>query len=399
VSREISGAAPLRATIAIDHPAQHFAAAFQMLAVDASIDLDVLYWRDITGGYHDRSFGRDVTWDIDLVSGHPHHTAAATTAVGRACEIVGRLRKHRPQVILCYGWATPVARVALAFAASTRTPVVIYGDATWQHSSRPRLQPIRKVLLRRLFSRRFVHALSTGAFNREFYLIHGLNPERVYDGVCPVDVRPFTAAADRATRSKGARRVIGFAGKLVERKAPADVIEAAALLDDRSSIEVRLIGEGPLRPDLEQLVGKLTMTETVRFDGFLNASAMPVALADVDVLVVPSTRDMRVLVATEAMAAGAVPVVSSATAVWGAGDLVQHGVTGFVYPAGDIGCLAATLQRLVDDEQLRATISAAAMRRAQDDSAAAFATLASRALRRAVGGANGLERESLPSSR
>jgi hypothetical protein len=140
------------------------------------------------------------------------------------------------------------------------------------------------------------------------------------------------------------------------------VIEAAALLDDRSSIEVRLIGEGPLRPDLEQLVGELTMTETVRFDFFLNASAMPVALADVDVLVVPPTRDMRVLVATEAMAAGAVPVVSSATAVWGAGDLVQHGVTGFVYPAGDIDCLAATLQRLVDDEQLRATVSAAAMR-------------------------------------
>ena len=52
---------------------------------------------------------------------------------------------------------------------------------------------------------------------------------------------------------------------------------------------------------------------------------MPELLAGFDVLVVPSRFDMRVLVSIEAMAAGAVIVVSAATAIWGPGDLVPTG--------------------------------------------------------------------------
>jgi glycosyltransferase involved in cell wall biosynthesis len=89
---------------------------------------------------------------------------------------------------------------------------------------------------------------------------------------------------------------------------------------------------------------------------------MPAFLASCDVIVVPSSVDMRVLIVTEAMAAGTVVVVSSGTAVWGTGDVVEHGVTGLVYSRGDPGDLAGCLRSLISDrgrlDRLRTEASA-----------------------------------------
>src|ERR1022692_3907183 len=79
---------------------------------------------------------------------------------------------------------------------------------------------------------------------------------------------------------------------------------------------------------------------------------MPRLLASFDVVVVPSQRDMRALISIEAMAAGAAIIVSDATAVWGQGDLVEHGVTGLVYPSGNPAALARELSCLLEDRVL-----------------------------------------------
>ena len=54
-------------------------------------------------------------------------------------------------------------------------------------------------------------------------------------------------------------------------------------------------------------------------------------------VLVPSTWDVFNLVAAEAMAMGRVVVISDCA---GAADLVQHGVSGFVFPKGDAAALA-----------------------------------------------------------
>lgn len=96
-----------------------------------------------------------------------------------------------------------------------------------------------------------------------------------------------------------------------------------------------VIGDGPLMADLTALAGQLSIDDHVTFHGFANASEMPELLAALDVVVVPSRSDMRVLVSIEAMAAGTAIVVSDTTAVWEPGDLVADGVTGLVYQSGD----------------------------------------------------------------
>jgi glycosyltransferase involved in cell wall biosynthesis len=65
----------------------------------------------------------------------------------------------------------------------------------------------------------------------------------------------------------------------------------------------------------------------------------------------------------EAMAAG-LPVVASD--VGGVGELVADGSTGLLAPAGDAGALAAAVQRLLDDRELRHRMGEAGRRRAAE---------------------------------
>jgi glycosyltransferase involved in cell wall biosynthesis len=125
---------------------------------------------------------------------------------------------------------------------------------------------------------------------------------------------------------------------------------------------------------------RLGVADRVTFHGFANTSEMPGLLARFDVVVVPSRLDMRVLVTIEAMAAGAAIIVSDATAVWGPGDLVEHGVTGLTYPSGDSAALAGELIRLLREPALLSELRRRGSERASHFGPSAFArTMASAA--------------------
>lgn len=319
------------------------------------------YYNALTDGAHfDAGFDRSVQWDVDLHDGYAWSTLKGDSGVRRVLGAWRQLHHLRPSVVICFGWATRIARAALVWAIVTRTPVLFYGDTTWQIEPTGWRRWVRKISLRNLF-RLSAGALATGTFNREFYIRLGMGPRRVRPGVCPVDIPAFQRAAQ--SRNPSGEVVIGFAGKLTERKGADELIRALALIRDQPGWRGRIIGDGPLRQQLEGLVNQSGLQRRIDLIGFVNTSGMPDELACCDVVVVPSRFDLRVLVSAEAMAAGAVVVVSSNTAVWGAGDLIEDGVTGFVYPSGDRSALAAILENLVRDESLRDRVRTASMQR------------------------------------
>ena len=336
--------------LVIDHPAQQFARAFQLLAADPRLRVHVCYGSTPKGGY-DPGFARPVSWDIDLLGGYPWSAPGS----GRTASwLVRELRATRPDVVVCYGWAAPIARAAIVYSRLTRTPLVMYGDTTWQHSASGRHHLARSAALG-LLLRCCAGAVSTGTFNREFYIRHGMHPRHIWPGVCPADTEMFGAARAGRRGLPGPRDGelrIGFAGKLIARKGVDELLRAAALLPPSPAWSVTVVGDGPLLPGLRALCAELGLGERVIFHGFANTTEMPELLAGFDVVVVPSRKDMRVLVTIEAMAAGAAVIVSDATAVWGPGDLVEDGVTGFVYRSGDPAMLARQLSRLLDDRAL-----------------------------------------------
>lgn len=360
--------------LAQNHPAQHFVEGFRHAAQSNRARVSVLYWTSNEGGQFDEGFGRTVRWDVDLLSGYPWKQAAGANTLGRAFAFTRSLRRLDPDAVVCWGWATAAARLTIIWCLLTRTPLIFYGDTTWQFSSssldgiRARL---RSLCLRTAF-RFAAGALSTGTFNREFYIHLGMRPDHVVDGVYPVDVTSYAAARNSRLGDDGRAITIGFAGKLIPRKGVDELLRALALISDDRRWHARIVGDGPERRRLEALSRSLGIADRVDFVGFRNVSEMPSELAVCDIVVVPSTLDLRVCIAAEAMAAGAAVIVSSNTAVWGRGDLIEDGVTGRVYRSGEEGELSTILMELLENPVARAALQSAGAERATGQGADAF---------------------------
>lgn len=374
---------PIHIALVIDHPAQHFSRAFQLLAAEPGVRLDVYYWQ-LAEHYYDQGFQRSVSWDVDLLGGYPWAVPPPDQSMaGRLRWMIGRMRAARPDVVICYGWASPAARAAISYCAITRTRMLLYGDTTWQHASRGR-HPVTRSLLLRMLMRLADGALSTGTFNREFYIRYGMHPGRIWPGVCPADTALFErarAGLDRTAERNDSGLRIGFAGKLIASKGVDELLHACSLLPRDRTWSLTVVGDGPLMADLTRLASQLDIGDLVSFHGFANASEMPKLLASFDVVVVPSRFDMRVLVSIEAMTAGAVIVVSDATAIWGSGDLVADGVTGLVYRSGDPAALARQLRRLIEEPALVARLGSSGAQRAAAFGPESFASTTASSVR------------------
>jgi glycosyltransferase involved in cell wall biosynthesis len=118
-----------------------------------------------------------------------------------------------------------------------------------------------------------------------------------------------------------------------------------------------VVGEGPLDDSLRQLAMQLDISHHVVFTGF--RADIPDLTAALDLSVLPSAFEGMGRVVLEAMAAGK-PMVASR--VGGIPDLVDEDVNGFLVPPNDVEPLASAIERLLKDDRLRASMSAAAAR-------------------------------------
>ena len=386
---------PIALALVMDHPAQQFAGALRLLSDEPDVELRVYYW-SVAERIYDVGFDRSVSWDIDLLGGYKWAAPPTARSVTRQARwLAAQLHAMRPQVVVCYGWASPIARISIIYCLLTRTRLLLYGDTTWQHSSRGRRSVFRPVALRVLMHL-CAGAISTGTFNREFYIRHGMDPCHIWPGVCPADTESFAdARSDSVEVSSSSDQLlrIGFAGKLIPRKGVDELLHATALLAQTGGYSVTVVGDGPLMPELRMLATHLGLDDRVTFHGFANTMEMPKLLGNFDVVVVPSRLDMRALITIEAMAAGAAVVVSDATAVWGPGDLVEHEVTGLVYPSGDPRALARELGRLITDKPFMMKLQRGGMERAAAYGPDAFARTMASAARMSVSGASVTRRQ------
>jgi phosphatidylinositol alpha 1,6-mannosyltransferase len=147
--------------------------------------------------------------------------------------------------------------------------------------------------------------------------------------------------------------VVGYVGRLAAEKQVRRLVELA----DVPGTRLVVVGDGPLRPWLEQHLPRATFT------GMLGGAELATAFASLDVFVHPGEAETFCQTVQEAQASG-VPVVAAAAG--GPLDLVQHGRTGLLYDPADRSSMRVAVQTLVDDPYLRRSLAVRARHQVLD---------------------------------
>ena len=192
---------------------------------------------------------------------------------------------------------------------------------------------------------------------------HDVDPSRVLVLPPGVNLDEFRAAADRDE----IRRELGlpheatlllFCGHDFNRKGLERAVAGLARMSEAA--ELIVVGGGA-DGSFRELASTLGVSERVHFYGARQDAARFFQAADVFLL--PTHDDMWGATVVEAMATGIPPVV---TDVAGSADVVEDGETGYVLRAPyDADELAAILDRLTADRELRLRMGAAASLRAR----------------------------------
>lgn len=206
-------------------------------------------------------------------------------------------------------------------------------------------------------------AVTVSSFNREVMIAEC--GEQMRDKVhvihCGVDPTLFVP---RAARGAQHPFHILCVASFEEVKGHRYLLEACRLLRDRGvDFKCHLVGEGPLRLEVQAAIARCGLEQRVRIHGAMSRPQVIQMLAETDVAALAShptlqgKREGIPVALMEAMACG-LPVVS--TAISGIPELVDSGNNGLLVPSGNSLALANALQQLGEDAELRGRMGRAA---------------------------------------
>ncbi|MEK7608640.1 MAG: glycosyltransferase family 4 protein [Patescibacteria group bacterium] len=348
--------------ILTSHPIQYQAPFFEALAKDERISPVVYFVQNIgvDRPMFDSEFGREVRWDLPLLRGYSHVFLRGWWS------FVTELYRNRPQSLLVLGWNSFYTWIGFAAAK-------LLGISFWVRGENPLSQEPKKLsalrrakrgLLRLLF-RNTDRFLYIGNENKKFYEHMGASKDRLFFVPYAVDNERLFRAAEAYKNKKSDLRVkygipndaivILFAGKLISKKRPEDLLRAYAGVAERTSggtiTALVYAGDGALADDLQNIV-KEEKIPNVFFLGFRNQTELPECYAMADIFVLPSgIGETWGLVVNEAMCFGLPVIISD---IVGSGtDLVHEGENGHIVPCGNAAALERAITELVESRSLR----------------------------------------------
>lgn len=217
----------------------------------------------------------------------------------------------------------------------------------------------RRMWMERVFSRIPNRLCAVGEVQRQqiisAFRLRNQRIGRVWNGVS--EVSQCAGESFRALVGAEDRILIGTICTLTEQKGLPDLLTVATeFRDDSNHVRFVVVGDGPLRPQLEAMRRELGLDDVVVFTGWVR-NAADEALPAFDVFFQPSLWEAMSIVILEAMAA-AKPIV--ATRVGETPHIIESDVDGLLVNPKDTRGMVAALRRLLADSQLRSRIGSAA---------------------------------------
>lgn len=359
----------IRLAYLVSHPIQYQAPLLRRIAREPDIDLTVFFGSDYSvRSYKDEDFGVQVKWDVPLLEGYRSEflpllldTEAVSITRPLNYGIFSRLRGKSPaerfDAFWVHGYDSVNALHGVLAAKMLGIPVLLRAEPWLKDRPRGWAKLAAKRCFFAVLRRLITVALPIGTLNTEYW--------RKYLGAdFPLFLMPYAvdnayfqqrSATAAATRPQlraelnldPSRPVILYASKLQTRKRCIDLVEAYAQLSPGGGREphpyLLIVGDGEERTALEARARELGW-ESIRFLGFRNQSELPALFDLSSVFVLPSRYEPWGLIVNEVMNAARTVIVSDDVGSYP--DLVEDGVTGFVFPASNVAALADALRRV-----------------------------------------------------
>lgn len=198
-------------------------------------------------------------------------------------------------------------------------------------------------------------------FTKDKIVSLGADPAKIEVLPLGLNVEKFTPV-QRTPHAGGAVNLITVA-RLVEKKGIACTIDAIASLKDRFDVRYRIVGDGPLRGELEERVRRHSLESIVSFMGALDQDTIIGLYRQSDIFLLTSVTasdgemEGQGLVIQEAQACG-LPVIS--TFHNGIPEGLVDGRTGILVPEKDPAAIVRALETLLRDPEKRLAFGRAA---------------------------------------
>lgn len=197
---------------------------------------------------------------------------------------------------------------------------------------------------------------------------HGLDPRRVKAVYPGIDLSRTRHRGSRPTPMSNNFPVVGILAALRPEKDHKTFLQAAAIARQQiPNLRARIIGDGPIRPDLESLARELAINDCTEFVGWQTVN--DILFSGIDVLVLSSTSETFPAVILESFGAG-VPVI--ATDVGSVAEMLSFPVSGLLVQPRDPRALSDAVVRLLQDPQHAQELSENALTKAEFYSADRF---------------------------
>jgi glycosyltransferase involved in cell wall biosynthesis len=348
----------MRLAIITTHPIQYYAPVFKLLA--DKVDVKVFYtWGDEAQEKFDPGFGKTISWNIPLLDGYSYEWIQNTAPDPGSHHfkgivnprLINQIKSWQADAVLVYGWAYDSHLKAMRHFKN-KIPVYFRGDSTLLDTKPGAKQLLRTIFLKWVYSH-VDHAFYVGSNNGAYFKKYGLKDKQLSFAPHAIDNDRFAdERGEEASKIKSdlgikpADILILFAGKFEEKKSP-DLLLDAFLTLNMPNTHLLFVGNGILETALKTTAGK---NSNVHFINFQNQLAMPAMYQACNLFCLPSQGPGETwgLAVNEAMAAGKPVLVSNKCGC--AANLVNPGVTGEIFEAGDISSLTKKLHLLIGDK-------------------------------------------------
>lgn len=203
----------------------------------------------------------------------------------------------------------------------------------------------------RLSARRCTHTIVTSEKMRRWWRKTGVPDDRMTLIPYGVDTNRFYPIAN--TRSEIGlspdKKIILYVGRLSHEKGVLDLLEAAkSILTKYPASELHFVGDGILKPQLEQSVQQCNLGEQVIFHGWVDQPNLPKYYSAADVTVLPSYSEGMPRTMIETLACGSPFIGAKITGII---DHIEDKQTGLLIEPGNVSQLQQALSWVIENPQ------------------------------------------------